>query len=393
MFKRVVIIVMDSVGIGALPDAAEYGDSGANTLGNLARSQGGLFLPTLESLGLGSVEPVAGIKEQPCPFGWYGRMAELSKGKDTTTGHWEISGCPVLRPLPLYPHGFPREVVARITAVTGRQVLGNKAASGTAIIAELGEEHMKSGALIVYTSADSVLQIAAHEEVVPLEELYRVGRRVREEVCVGVHTVGRVIVRPFVGKPGAFSRTANRHDYSLEPTGVTVLDLIKEAGRQAIGVGKISDIFAGRGITASYPTRSNDHGMQTLLAILAHNHEEGLIFANLVEFDSLYGHRNDCRGYARALSRFDGQLAMLLSVLAPTDLLIVTADHGCDPTTAGTDHTREYVPLLVYNRSRGGSSLGERESFADVGATIADNFALAALPYGKSFLPLLRGEN
>lgn len=387
MFKRMIVIVMDSVGIGALPDAAEYGDSGTNTLGNLARSQGGLFLPTLEKMGLGAIEPLEGVRSDINPIGCFGKMSEISKGKDTTTGHWELAGCPVFRTMPLYPDGFPKDLINRFIAVTGLEVLGNKAASGTAIIDELGAEHMKTGFPIVYTSADSVLQIAAHEEVIPLQELYALGRLVREEVCVGVHAVGRVIVRPFIGTPGLFSRTANRHDYSLEPIGPTILDILKASGHAVISVGKIADIFANRGVTASHPSKSNDHGMQILQGLLTGQHEEGLIFANLVEFDSLYGHRNDSKGYAQALQRIDGQLELVISLLQPSDLLIVTADHGCDPTTAGTDHTREYVPLLVYHRGGPGKSLGVRGSFADIAATIAENYALAPLPYGRSFLP------
>lgn len=386
MFKRIIVIVMDSVGVGALPDAAEYGDLGTDTMGNIARSQGGLFLPSLERLGLGKIAAFEGINSPDKPAAWYGKMAEIAKGKDTTTGHWEMVGCPIFQPLPLYPGGFPEDLIANFTAVTGRKILGNKAASGTEIIQELGEDHLRTGYPIVYTSADSVLQIAAHEEVIPLDELYSMGKIVREKVCIGRHAMGRVIVRPFIGTTGHFTRTANRHDYSLLPPTITVLDLLKEAGKAVIGVGKISDIFAGKGITASYPTKSNDHGMRTLQNVISSEVTEGLIFANLVEFDSVYGHRNDCQGYAYALQRFDGQLELLLPLLAETDLLILTADHGCDPTTEGTDHTREFVPLLVYNNGRQGDNLGIRTSFADIGATIAENFSLRSLAYGKSFL-------
>ncbi len=391
MFTRIVIVVLDSVGAGALPDAAEYGDLGADTLGNIARCHGGLFLPTLGSLGLGCIRPLDGVAAAASPLAGYGKMAEISKGKDTTTGHWEMAGCPVFSAFPVYPGGFPAEIVDRIAALTGRPVIGNKAASGTEIIAELGAEHLRTGALIVYTSADSVLQIAAHEAVVPVDKLNAIGRLVREEVCRGEHAVGRVIIRPFVGEPGRFVRTANRHDFSLEPPAPTVLDRLRAAGFAVIGIGKIGDIFAGRGLTASYPTKSNDHGLATLAGLVRGERRPGLIFANLVEFDSLYGHRNDCRGYARALERVDGQLALLLPLLDDGDLLIITADHGCDPTTAGTDHTREYVPLLAYARGRPGRGLGVRTSFADVAATVAENFALEPGPHGTSFLGAITG--
>ncbi|MDR3593028.1 MAG: phosphopentomutase [Negativicutes bacterium] len=386
MFARIVVVVMDSVGIGALPDAAEYGDFGSDTLGNIARSQGGLFLPTLTKMGLGSIAPIQGVPPAGQSAAWFGKMAEISVGKDTVTGHWEMTGCPLFHALPLYPGGFPADLTDKLMAVIGRPILGNKAASGTAIIEELGAEHVKTGDPIVYTSADSVLQIAAHEEVIPLPQLYDIGRRVREEVCIAPHAVGRVIVRPFLGKPGSFFRTPNRHDYALPPPGTTVLDLLKDSGRAVTGIGKIGDIFAGRGITTSNPTKSNDHGMQTLLRTVGENSEAGLIFANLVEFDSVYGHRNDVTGYARALERLDGQLALLLPLLGKTDLLMITADHGCDPTQPGTDHTREYVPLIVYSGGRPGNSLGVRSTFADIGATVAANFALPPLGHGRSFL-------
>lgn len=391
MFTRIIIVVMDSVGAGALPDAAEYGDLGADTLGNIARCHGGLFLPTLASLGLGCIRLIEGVPPAERALASFGLMAEISKGKDTTTGHWEMAGCPVFQAFPVYPHGFPAEVVAAIETLTGRMVIGNKAASGTEIIAELGAEHMKTGALIVYTSADSVLQIAAHEDIVPVDKLTAIARRIRDEVCRGVHAVGRVIIRPFVGSPGKFVRTANRRDFSLEPPAPTVLDRLKAAGLKSIGIGKIGDIFADRGFTASYPTKSNDHGMATLQAHVRDERGAGLTFANLVEFDSIYGHRNDCRGYARALERLDGQLALLLPLLTDGDLLVVTADHGCDPTVTGTDHTREYVPLIAYARGRPGRSLGVRSTFADLAATVTENFALEPLPYGTSFLGEITG--
>ncbi|MBP2642147.1 MAG: deoB [Firmicutes bacterium] len=393
MFTRIIVVVLDSVGVGALPDAKQYGDVGVNTVENIARLHGGLFLPTLEKLGLNRIVSISDKTAASEPRAWFGKMAELSHGKDTTTGHWEMVGCPVFTPFPVYPDGFPAEIIEKISAITGRKVLGNKAASGTEIIAELGEEHVRTGALIVYTSADSVLQIAAHEEVVPLEELYAIGKKIRELVCVGGHSVGRVIVRPFIGSVGNFVRTPHRHDYSLPPHSHTVLDLMVKSDRSVVGVGKIADIFAGKGITETYPTVSNDNGMETVLRLISQDTGEGLIMANLVDFDSIYGHRNDSIGYARALERVDGQLAVLLPFLKESDLLVITADHGCDPTTKGTDHTREYVPLLVYHKQGSGGSLGVRLSFADIAATIAENFSLEPLPYGQSFLRYLRGES
>lgn len=386
MFKRVIVIVMDSAGIGVLPDAGEYGDFGANTIANIAHSQGGLFLPTLGNMGLSSIEPIEGVKKNDQPTASFGKMAEISKGKDTTTGHWEMAGCPIFETLPLYPNGFPPEVTESFIKHTGRTFLGNKAASGTGIIEELGAMHMKSGQPIIYTSGDSVFQIAAHEEVIPLAELYELCRITREKVCIGKHAVGRIIARPFIGTPGNFTRTANRHDFSLAPSSDTILDLVKEGGYSVIGVGKIGDIFANRGLTKSLPTKSNDHGMHTLLKLADQVQEDGLIMVNLVEFDSGYGHRNDARGYGKALERFDGQLAILLQELTDTDLLIITADHGCDPTVSGTDHTREYVPLLVYCKECAGRDLGIRSTFADIAATIGEIFKVKKLPYGKSFL-------
>lgn len=389
MFRRIILTVLDSVGVGALPDAGRWGDSGANTLGNIARSQGGLFLPVMADMGLGNIAPIEGVAAVAAPQASHGKMAELSAGKDTTIGHWEMAGCPIFTPFPVYPGGFPADVTAAISSLAGREVLGNKAASGTEIIAELGGEHMATGRPIIYTSADSVLQIAAHEEVLPVPELNALAAAVRQKVCVGPHAVARVITRPFIGVPGNFVRTANRHDFSLEPPGETVLDALAASGRQVAGVGKISDIFAARGITASFPAKSNDDGVRTICRLLRETDREGLIFANLVEFDSMYGHRNDSRGYALALQRFDGQLALMLDLLAPDDLLLITADHGCDPTMPGTDHTREYTPLLAYAPGRRGRDLGVRESFADIAATVAENFSLPGLPCGRSFLHLL----
>lgn len=386
MFQRIIVLVMDSVGIGALPDAGQYGDAGANTLGNIARSLGGLFLPAMNKLGLGTVAEIDGLKPVEPAMGFYGKMAEKSHAKDTTSGHWEMAGVPIFSPFPVYPHGFPEEVIEHFIRLINRPVLGNKVASGTEIIAELGAEHMRTGYPIVYTSADSVFQIAAHEEIIPLEELYHMCRIAREQVCVGKHAVGRIIARPFIGVPGNFTRTTNRHDYSLEPGGITVLDSLKKEGFTVIGIGKIADIYAHRGITQSYSSKSNDNGMAILLDLIRSNSGAGLIMANLVEFDSTYGHRNDVTGYGRALERLDGQLALLLESLQERDLLIITADHGCDPTFPGSDHTREYVPLLAFYPNCSGGALGVRETFADVGQTIAENFSLTKLDYGCSFL-------
>ena len=386
MFKRVMIIVLDSVGIGVLPDAGEYGDFGANTISNIARSQKGLFLPTLGKMGLSSIEPIEGVEKSHQPMASFGKMAEISKGKDTTTGHWEMAGCPIFEKLPLYPDGFPPEIIESFTRHTGRTILGNKAASGTGIIEELGAIHMKTGQPIVYTSGDSVFQIAAHEEIIPVEELYELCRIAREKVCVDKHAVGRIIARPFIGTPGNFTRTANRHDFSLPPSSATIFDLLKEDGYSVIGVGKIGDIFANRGFTESIPTKSNDHGMHTLIKLAGQSQGDGIIMVNLVEFDSGYGHRNDARGYGKALERFDGQLAILLNELTDTDLLVITADHGCDPTVEGTDHTREYVPLLAYFKGCTSHDLGIRSTFADLSATISEIFKVEKLPYGESFL-------
>lgn len=393
MFHRVFLIVLDSVGIGALPDAADYGDTAANTLGNIARVENGLVLPNLERLGLGCIAPITGVGSVALPLASYGKMAEISLGKDTTSGHWEMAGAPVFQSFPVYPQGFPQEIIEQFTSYTGKKILGNKPASGTEIIAELGEEHLSTGFPIIYTSADSVFQIAAHEAVVPLEELYDMCRIVRTRICVGAHAVGRVIARPFTGSAGNFIRTANRHDFSLEPQGATMLDRLKENSYSVIGVGKIADIYAGRGITRSFPTQSNQHGMETLLRLVYEQQEKGLTMVNLVEFDSAYGHRNDVKGYARALEAFDAFLKDFLPTLQPNDLMIITADHGCDPTVPGTDHTREYVPLLVFSpRRAAGVNLGIRRTFADVAATILHNFGLPNLPYGTSFLDSIRGE-
>ena len=393
MFDRIIVIVLDSVGIGELPDAAEYGDAGANTLGHIAQMQGGLQLPVLMSMGLGCIAPIVGLPYVDKPLASYGKLAEQSKGKDTTTGHWELAGAPVSHPFPYYPEGFPDEILDKFTALTGYTALGNKAASGTEIIAELGAEHMKTGQPIVYTSADSVFQIAAHEDIIQLEALYGMCRLVREQLMVGEHAVGRIIARPFIGLPGGFTRTPNRHDFSLTPESETMLDRVKAAGLPTIGVGKIGDIYAQRGLSESHSTKSNEHGMDILETLLERTNL-GLIMVNLVEFDSSYGHRRDTFGYARALEAFDVRLGKLLPQLRPSDWLLITADHGCDPTRQGTDHTREYVPLLAYHQNVvSGTNLGVRQTFADVAASVLDNFGLAPLPFGKSFLRECRKGN
>ncbi|MEC9488079.1 MAG: phosphopentomutase [Halanaerobium sp.] len=380
--RQIIVIVLDSVGIGALPDAEDYGDAGADTLGHLTEELE-LTIPNLASSGLGKIKELQGINS-PKPSAAYGRMAEKSRGKDTTTGHWELMGIILDEPFPTYPNGFPPEVIEEFTAKIGRKVLGNKAASGTVIIEELGEEHLKTGRPIVYTSADSVFQIAAHEEVIPVEELYKYCRIARG-ILQGRHGVGRVIARPFIGEPGSFQRTERREDFSLEPQGTTVLDLLVKEGLEVMAVGKIDQIFAGRGITRSSHILDNMDCVDATLEFMAGG-DRGLIFTNLVEFDMKYGHRNDASGYAGALEEFDARLPELLAALGEDDYLFLTADHGCDPLYRGTDHTREYVPLLVYgDKVREGANLGTRESFADLGATIADLFAIEPLPSGNSF--------
>lgn len=383
--KRVVLVVLDSVGAGEAPDAAAYGDEGSNTLGNTARALGGLDLPNLGRLGLGNILPIEGVAPAAEPLGAYGKMQEVSCGKDTTAGHWEIAGTPVLRPLPTYPQGFPPELMAEFERRIGRGTLGNKVASGTVIINELGDEHLRTGRPIVYTSADSVFQIAAHEEVIPLSELYEMCRQARA-LLVGEHGVGRVIARPFLGGDGSYTRTANRRDFSLLPPPGNLFEVLQRAGVPTIAIGKIHDIFADQHIDASYPTRNNEDGMNRLLEVLG-QHPAGLIWANLVDFDMLYGHRNDPAGYGAALEAFDRYLPRLLAALGPEDLLFITADHGNDPTSASTDHSREYVPLLVYGaRAAGGLNLHIRSSFADLGATAAEYLGAEPLPHGTSFL-------
>jgi len=384
---RVILVVLDSVGIGELPDAAAYGDQGSDTLGNICR-QVDLDVPTLQQLGLGNIRPLRGVAPAPRPSASFGRMAEASPGKDSVTGHWEIAGIVLDRPFPTFPHGFPRPVLERFEREIGRETLGNEVASGTEIIARLGDAHVASGRPIVYTSADSVFQIAAHEDVVPVPELYRMCEAAYRLVVDGLG-VGRVIARPFVGPSGAYTRTANRHDYAMPSPTPTLLDVLSDAGVPVVAIGKVSDLFAGRGITRKMPTPSDDAGVDAVVTAMGEE-PEGLIFANLVDFDSKYGHRNQVRGYADNLERFDLRLPEILSRLRRDDLLVITADHGNDPTTPSTDHSREYVPVLCACGRRGnGADLGTRETFADLGQTIADVFSVGPLRHGTSFLTLV----
>jgi phosphopentomutase len=383
-FTRVIVIVLDSLGVGELPDAAAYGDQGSNTLGNIAR-QVPLHLPTLRALGLGRLVELPGGPSQGEVEAAYGKMAERAPGKDSVTGHWELMGLVLDRPFPVFAGGFPGDVISEFERRIGRKTLGNFAASGTVIIEDLGPEHIRTGAPIVYTSADSVFQIAAHEEVVPVDELYRQCRIAYELVVDGLG-VGRVIARPFVGTPGRFQRTANRRDFALPPVGQTVLDRARDAGLPVIGIGKIEDLFAGHGITRAVHTKSDEEGMDEIERAMAEVHH-GIIVANLVDFDSRYGHRNDVQGYAANLERVDARISEVLARLGNPDLLVLTADHGNDPTTPSTDHSREYVPLIVAGpKVRAGSNLGVRSTFADLGQTLADVFSLPPMPDGTSFL-------
>jgi phosphopentomutase len=384
--RRVILIVLDSVGAGELPDAPAYGDQGSDTLGNIARLHP-LVTPALRRMGLSRVSRVPDNGDGE-PVGAYGRMAEASSGKDSVTGHWELMGLVLDKPFPTFPEGFPPDLIRAFEERIGRGTLGNKAASGTAIIEELGREHMYTGKPIVYTSADSVFQIAAHEEVVPVPELYRFCE-VAFELAAKGRGVGRVIARPFVGVPGAFTRTANRRDFALTPFEPTLLDKLQEAGYEVAAIGKVEDLFAGRGITRAVHTKDDSQGMDEVQAALAST-ADGLVFANLVDFDTLYGHRNDPAGYAANLEMIDARLGTLMERLAPGDLLIVTADHGNDPTTPSTDHSREHVPLFVAGATvKPNTDLGLRRTFADVGQTIADLFAVGPLAHGTSFLPEL----
>ncbi|WP_028991845.1 phosphopentomutase [Thermoanaerobacter thermocopriae] len=384
MFKRVILIVLDSVGVGELPDAYRFGDEGSNTLGHVTEKTG-VELPNMGQLGLGNIIPLKSVPENPNAIGGYGKMAEKSAGKDTTTGHWEIAGLFINKPFPTYPNGFPDEIIKEFEKRIGRKVLGNKPASGTEIIKELGEEHVKTGFPIVYTSADSVFQVAAHEDVIPPVELYRICEIARE-ILKGDHAVGRVIARPFTGSSGNFVRTENRRDFSLKPFEPTILDMLKEAGYEVFAIGKIEDIFAGQGITGKNHTTNNDEGITATIKAMDEVND-GLIFTNLVDFDMLYGHRNDVEGYAKALKNFDDRLPEIMEKLTKEDLLIITADHGCDPATESTDHSREYVPLLVYSPlMKHGVNLGVRSTYADIAATIAEVFEVGSTKHGTSFL-------
>jgi len=386
---RACVIVLDAVGAGALPDASDYGDEGSDTLGNVARVVGGLDLPNLEALGLGNVEPLEGCPPQPGAPAVAGRLRERSKGKDTTTGHWELMGVVTTQAFPTYAHGFPHDVIDPFMHRTGRGVLGNKPASGTEIIQELGEEHQRTGKWIVYTSADSVFQVAAHVDTVPLDELYGACRIAREEILGGKHAVGRVIARPFEGEPGNYVRTPDRHDFSLQPRRPNYLSLVRDAGSVVHGVGKIHDIFAGSDIDESHPTRSNVEGITTTEQLLRYADDGALVFVNLVETDMLWGHRNDPVNFHRCLQDFDRRLPDLLDALRPGDLLVLTSDHGCDPTTPSTDHSREHALLVAYAEGKNAAGRVHEGEFADVGATVNAWLGGKSPPRGVPGEPIL----
>ena len=385
--KRVFLIVLDSFGIGEAPDSGAFGDAGANTLKSISRSAH-FSIPNMRRLGLFNIEGLENMGTVPCPEAAHARMREKSMGKDTTIGHWEIAGIVSPDPLPTYPNGFPAEILDAFSKATGHGVLCNKPYSGTEVIRDYGEEHLKTGDLIVYTSADSVFQIAAHEDLVPVEQLYEYCRAARKILC-GKHGVGRVIARPFVGKAGNFTRTANRRDFSIEPTGKTLLDAVKDAGRDVIAVGKITDIFAGKGVTETIITHGNTEGMQISLD-MAERDFDGLCFINLVDFDMVYGHRNDIDGYAKAIAEFDLWLPAFLDRMNEDDALIITADHGCDPGDVSTDHTREYTPMLLFGSKIKSENLGTRSSFADIAATVAEMLAVDFKCDGESFFNLVK---
>jgi len=389
--NRFIVIVLDGVGAGECPDSVEYGDAGSNSLGNTARVLGGINLPNLGALGLGNITVIEGVSPRTDSLGAYGKMQEVSKGKGSIVGHWEIMGVRTEKPMPTYPHGFPDDLIDAFIKLSGRGVLGNKAASGTEIIKELGEEHMRTGDLIVYTSADSVFQIAAHEAVVPLEELYDICVRTRA-MLTGEHAIGRVIARPFIGDDAeSFTRTSGRHDYPLSAPEKTMMDKLLDSGHKVYATGKIDDLFGHRGISQTHHTVDNEESTQALIDFLAEDFS-GLLISNLIETDMVYGHRNDPAGYAQKLVEFDRRLPDIHAALGSKDVVMIVADHGVDPTTASTDHSREYVPLLVFGpRVKGGVDLGIRGSFADVAATIADNFDLEAPSVGTSFLGEILG--
>jgi len=385
-FNRVFLIVMDSVGIGEAPDAKEFDDIGADTLGHIAEHMNGLYMPNMGELGLSNIREIKGIEKAVNPKAHYTKMQEASNGKDTMTGHWEIMGLHIEQPFRTFPEGFPKVLIEELESRTGRKIIGNKPASGTAILDELGQEHLDTGALIVYTSADSVLQIAAHEDIIPIEEQYRICEIARELTLDEKYMVGRVIARPFVGEPGAFERTSNRHDYALKPFGKTVMNTLKDENYDVIAIGKISDIYDGEGVTKAIRTKDNDDGMTKIVETLDMDFT-GISFLNLVDFDAKYGHRRDPKGYGEALEAYDMRLPEIINKMKNDDLLIITADHGNDPVHHGTDHTREYVPLLVYHKGiETGKELPVRETFADLGATIAENFQVQLPEHGKSFL-------
>jgi phosphopentomutase len=382
--KRAILVVLDGVGVGANPDARAYGDDGASSLEHCAQAVGGLELPNLGHIGLGNITPILGTPPAENALGSYGRMVEKAAGKDSTTGHWEMTGLVLHKPFPTYPHGFPASLVKQFEKAIGREVLGNKAASGTEIIKELGEEHLRTGRPILYTSADSVFQLAAHQDVIPLEELYNMCRIARG-MLTGEHAVGRVIARPFTGAPGNFTRTEHRRDFSLPPVGTTLLDVLKDGGKEVIGIGKIEDLFAGRGLTRRDHTETNKDGMAATLRWLERDFT-GLLFVNLVEFDMLWGHRRDSQGYAQALRDVDKWFAQVQKVMRSEDAIFFAADHGNDPTYRGSDHTREQVPLLAYGQPvRAGVNLGMRSTFADLGQTVAQAFDVSPLVAGTSF--------
>ncbi|MGN7177995.1 phosphopentomutase [Paenibacillus sp. FSL R5-0490] len=389
-YKRVFLIVMDSVGIGEAPDADKFGDKGADTIGHIAEKMNGLKMPNMGKLGLSNIREIKGIEKADNPMAFYTKMQEASNGKDTMTGHWEIMGLNIQTPFRVFPDGFPEELISELESRTGRKIIGNKPASGTEILVELGEEHMRTGALIVYTSADSVLQIAAHEDIIPIEEQYKICKIARELTLDEKYMVGRVIARPFVGEPGNFQRTSNRHDYALKPFDRTVMNEMADGGLDVVAIGKISDIYDGEGVTEAIRTTSNMDGMDKLIETFDKEFT-GLSFVNLVDFDALFGHRRDPEGYGKALEEFDERLPEVFEKMQDGDLLIITADHGNDPVHHGTDHTREYVPLLVYSKDmEEGKELPVSETFADIGATISDNFNVKMPAYGKSFLNQLK---
>jgi phosphopentomutase len=389
MAKRIILIVLDSVGVGELPDAADYGDAGSDTMGNISKEVFGLNIPNMINIGLGNIRGIKNINKIESPVGAFGKCAELSIGKDTVTGHWEIAGVVLKKPLNTYPDGFPENIISEFEKRIGRNIIGNKVASGTEIIKELGEQHVKTGCPIVYTSADSVFQIAAHEDVIPLEELYKMCKTARE-MLTSDKTVGRIIARPFIGKVGEFTRTSNRRDFALDPFGKTMLDYIKENELDVMAVGKIEDIYNKNGITEAVHIKNNMDGVDKTLEYMKQD-KKGLIFTNLVDFDMLYGHRNDVKGYAKALEDFDKRVPDITSIMKDEDVLIITADHGCDPTTESTDHSREYIPVLVYGKSiKKGEDIGVRKCYCDIGKTVLDLLNIKNTLFGESFAKKLQ---